>query len=161
MQNELGRRGEQLFSVMLTRFYGRAQPIFRPQFLGDKWPTADFLVELTGDTLTTLPYFFVQVKTTRLGYDVQGRLRIQVTATEMQKLNALPAPTYVIGIDDIMEQGYIICAKRTHVGSINGLTTAYPLNERNQNVLWSEVLDFWEQLGTLHFDSHFVDEDRK
>jgi hypothetical protein len=161
MQNELGQRGEQLFSVIITRFYGRTQPIFRPQFLGDKWHTSDFLVELVGNTLTTIPFFFVQVKTTRLGYDSKNRLRIQVTAMEMQKLNALPAPTYVIGIDDITEQGYIICTKRDDLGSINGLTTAYPLNEQNQNVLWSEVKSYWEQVVALRMDSHFVDKDRK
>jgi hypothetical protein len=161
MQNELGQRGEQLFSVIITRFYGRTQPIFRPQFLGDKWPTSDFLVELIGNMLTTIPYFFVQVKTTRLGYDGQNRLRIQVTAIEMQKLNVLPAPTYVIGIDDITEQGYIICAKREYPGSINGLTTAYPLNEQNQNILWLEVKNYWDGLSALRVNSYFVDEDRK
>ena len=59
------------------------------------------------------------------------------------------------------EQGYIICAKHDDLGSINGLTTAYPLNEQNQNVLWSEVKSYWDQLGTLRINSHFVDEDRK
>ncbi len=46
MSNELGQRGEALFYVLITKSYGRVKPIFRPQFLGDKWPTVDFIVEL-------------------------------------------------------------------------------------------------------------------
>ena len=110
MKNELGQRGENLFSVLITRFYGRDKPIFRPQFLGDKWRTSDFIVELIDDTTSATPYFFVQVKTTRQGYDQQNRLKVQISTEDMQKLAALPAPTYVVGIDDVNEQGYIISA---------------------------------------------------
>lgn len=161
MQNELGQRGEQLFSVIITRFYGRKQPIFRPHFLGDKWPASDFLVELTSDTLATIPYFFAQVKTTRLGYDSKNRLRVQISAIEAQKLNSLPAPTYIIGIDDITEQGYIICAKSEYPTGINGLPTTYPLNEEHQDILWSEVKTYWDTFGVVRMNSHFIDADRK
>ncbi len=161
MQNELGRRGEQLFAVIITRFYGRIQPRFRPQFLGDKWPTSDFLVELIGNALTTTPYFFVQVKTTRLGYDSQNRLRIQIPMTEMQQLSSLPAPTYVVGIDDIAEQGYIMCAKVEQIKGVYGLNTAYPLTEKNQDILWEEVKAYWDRLDELSVHSHFIVQDRK
>lgn len=157
MKNELGRRGENLFFVMITRFYGRNQPIFRPQFLGDKWPTSDFIVELIGDTITVTPYFFAQVKTTRQGYDTQNRLKIQISAKDMQKLASLPAPAYVVGIDDINEQGYIISANGEYLENVTSLSTEHPLNEHTQDVLWKEVKNYWERLGTFRINSHFVD----
>lgn len=68
ISDSIGQRGESIFYVVLTRLYGRSTPIFRPQFLGDKWPTVDFIVELTNYSGDIIPYFFVQVKTTREGY---------------------------------------------------------------------------------------------
>lgn len=157
MRNELGQRGENLFSVIITRFYGRRQPIFRPQFLGDKWPTSDFIVELIGDTIILTPYFFVQVKTTRQGYDTQNRLKVQISATEMQKLASLPAPTYLVGLDDINEKGYIISANGEDLENISSLSTEHPLNKSTQDILWAEVKNYWEELGAVRINSHFVD----
>jgi hypothetical protein len=157
MKNELGQRGENLFSIIITRFYGRSQPIFRPQFLGDKWPTSDFIVELIEDTISVTPYFFVQVKTTRQGYDAQHRLKVRISAEGMQKLASLPAPTYVVGIDDLNEQGYIISANGEYSESVTSMSTEYPLNKHFQDVLWEEVKNYWERLGSFHMNSHFVD----
>lgn len=157
MRNDLGQRGENLFSVIITRFYGRSQPIFRPQFLGDKWPTSDFIVELIGDTVTLTPYFFVQVKTTRQGYDAQNRLKVQISAKEMQKLASLPAPTYLVGLDDINENGYIISANGEYEENIPSLSTEHPLNQYTQDILWAEVKNYWEGFGTFRISSHFVD----
>ena len=44
MRDALGQRGENLFNILITPFHGN-QPLFRPQFLGDKWPVFDFFVE--------------------------------------------------------------------------------------------------------------------
>jgi SAM-dependent methyltransferase len=51
--------------MLLTRFFGRSRPFFRAQFLGDKHPAIDFLVELLGVTTPLVPYFFVQADFTR------------------------------------------------------------------------------------------------
>jgi hypothetical protein len=78
MQDALGQRGEALFTILMTAFEPGEQPLFRPQFLGDKWPYIDFFVELLGHD-DIKPFFFVQVKTTRQGYTKrQHRLKIGV-----------------------------------------------------------------------------------
>jgi len=49
--------------LRLTDFAGLKSPLFRPGFLGDKWPSIDFDVELRNVRRTT-PYFFAQAKST-------------------------------------------------------------------------------------------------
>jgi hypothetical protein len=66
MKDALGHRGEIIFMVLMTAFNSDDCPIFKPQFLGDKWQYVDFIVELVG-AIDIIPYFFVQVKTTRKG----------------------------------------------------------------------------------------------
>ena len=46
MSNDaLGQRGESILYTTITSFHGSA-PLFQPAFLGEKWPVADFVVEL-------------------------------------------------------------------------------------------------------------------
>lgn len=61
MRDVLGQRGEAIFMVLMTTFHSNYRPIFKPQFLGDKWQSVDFIVELVGAG-NIVPYFFVQVK---------------------------------------------------------------------------------------------------
>jgi hypothetical protein len=51
--DDIGSRGEYLFSALIMNFCGRPVPYFRPRFLGEKARTLDFLVELVdaGDQL--------------------------------------------------------------------------------------------------------------
>ncbi len=74
---DIGDRGQWLFSLLLTDICGRDDPFFRPQFLGDKNPTFDHIVEVVDQQ----SYFlFVQVKGTTLGYTAEERrLRVQLT----------------------------------------------------------------------------------
>jgi hypothetical protein len=62
-----GKRGEAIFVRAIMSFCGNAISYFNPVFLGEKYEALDYLVELIGVERTT-PFFFVQVKTTRLGY---------------------------------------------------------------------------------------------
>src|SRR6516162_8561794 len=59
----VGDRGESIFELAIMDYSRLPAPLFRPTFLGDKWPAVDFLVELTGVRGMT-PVFFVQVKST-------------------------------------------------------------------------------------------------
>src|ERR1044071_2569731 len=139
MSNELGQRGEYLFSTIITRFYGRDTPIFRPYFLGDKWPLVDFVVELI-NTGGITPYFFAQVKSTRSGYTKKDkRLKISIHMDDMRKLALYPAPTYIVGIDDIREEGYIVSANGEWLSHMSSFPTDFPINETNQDGLWEEV----------------------
>lgn len=158
MKDLLGQRGEALFYVMISKYNGHDQPLFRPQFLGDKWPTLDFIVELVNCPEQIVPYFFVQVKTTRRGYTNNNRLKLHVHKDDFIRLSKFPAPTYLVGIDDIKEIGYIVSANSEYIQTISNISTQFPLfHSKTQEVLWQEVKDFWEQFGTCHFHSKLAD----
>src|SRR5689334_2276887 len=96
-REDIGERGQWLFSLLITDLCGREYPFFRPRFLGDKYPTFDYIVEVVDQPAY---FFFVQVKGTTLGYTVEEhRLRVQVTQDDIDRMVAYPAPTYVVGID--------------------------------------------------------------
>ena len=64
----VGERGEWIFSILMTKFHPRRGFLFRPNFLGEKWPHTDFIVTLLGADPSIIPFFFVQVKATTTGY---------------------------------------------------------------------------------------------
>lgn len=157
ISNDIGQRGEALFFVLLTKSFGRANPIFRPQFLGDKWPVVDFIVELVSSEDQTL-YFFAQVKTTRERYTRQNhRLKVQVSTDSIQKLASYPAPTYIFGIDEIEEEGFILSANGESLKRISSLPTTYPINKMNQDLLFDEVCQFWRGVQKNQTPSRFLD----
>jgi hypothetical protein len=67
-RNLIGARGERIAMNLLTRAHGRAEPFFRPTFLGEKYPAVEFFVELIGAPGNQVAFFFAQVKATRRGY---------------------------------------------------------------------------------------------
>ncbi|MEC4815030.1 MAG: DUF4365 domain-containing protein [Scytonema sp. PMC 1069.18] len=158
MRDALGQRGEAIFIVLMTEFHSNSGPIFKPQFLGDKWQYVDFIVELVGNT-TSIPYFFVQVKTTREGYTKKlTRLKVKVSKG-VCGLACYPAPTYIIGIDEIQEMGYIVSANGESLTSMSSLSTMFPINKLNRDILWKEVSSFWNRYNTNKLVSQFSDSD--
>jgi len=144
----IGERGESIIRVLLTRFYGRRQPLFRPHFLGDKYPTVDFLVELVGSTARVVPFFFVQAKATAEGYTKhENRLKVRVSQDDMQRLVLYPAPTYIIGVDEPQEKGYIMAAVSTRIARVSSLPTTHPLDDTTLRTLYDEVLQYWQANG--------------
>ena len=157
MRNALGARGEAIFYVLMTEFHSEDGPIFRPQFLGEKWPTVDFVVELLGAG-SAVPFFFVQVRTTRSGFTArQQRLKVRVSHANLRRLGQIPAPTYVIGIDEIEETGYILSANGESATRIASLPTAHPIDRRRREQLWNEVYEYWEARQMTGFRSAFAD----
>src|SRR5262245_22873586 len=63
LSNLIGDRGENIFELAITDYREFARPLFKPGFLGDKWPAVDYYVELVGVEGST-PFFFAQIKTT-------------------------------------------------------------------------------------------------
>lgn len=153
--NEIGQRGEALFIALLTKPVNGGKFLFRPQFLGEKWPDVDFIVELL-DAGARTPYFFVQVKTTREAYTKKdNNLKVQVKLEKLKKLASYPAPVYVVGIDEVGEKGYIISGRKRWGKSLVSLPTQFPLNESNRKLLWQEVKDFWSIHGVYSTTSQF------
>ncbi|MCP4698543.1 MAG: DUF4365 domain-containing protein [Gammaproteobacteria bacterium] len=158
MKDIIGQRGEAIFYVLITKFFNRDMPIFRPQFLGDKWPNVDFVVELTNYSGSLVPYFFVQVKSTREGYTKkEKRLKVQVEGKYIRALASYPAPAYIAGIDEKLEKGYIVSTNGESLKTVSSIPTSNPISETTQDILWNEVKEFWEN-STLHkISSHFSD----
>jgi hypothetical protein len=95
----LGERGEAIAKLRLTDFPG---PLFRPAFLGDKWPAVDCLVQLVGLGDRT-PFFLAQVKATRKPPTRTGRLPVRISKEQVAALLAFPVPCYLIGVDERIE----------------------------------------------------------
>jgi hypothetical protein len=123
--------------------------------LGDKHPTFDYLVELVGSDA----YLLVQVKATRQGYR-QGkgskRLRVNVDLVDVQRMVASPIPTYVVGIDEPRERGYLLSMNEPRQTGLGGLPARHRLDCMNLQRLWQEVRNFWASRNMELVGSHFV-----
>ena len=87
-REDIGERGQWLFSLLMTDLCGRDDPFFRPRFLGERYPTFDSIVEVVDQPSY---FFFVQVKGTTLGYTAEEhRLRVQVTQDDIDRYGRLP-----------------------------------------------------------------------
>ena len=90
---------------------GRRMPEFafnelRPTGNVDKFPTFDHLLELVDHPGY---FFFVQVKTTTKGFTLDPpKLRVQVSQTEVDRMVEWQAPSYVVGIDEPNQAGYLL-----------------------------------------------------
>jgi hypothetical protein len=157
MSDVIGARGEYRFLVLITEPHEGERPIFRAQRLGEKWPATDFLVELVGSEGVT-GFFFVQVKTTRQGYTERDRrLKVTVTQHTVARLASIPAPTYVVGIDDVDGTGYIVSANGEHLTNVASVPDHFPINRQNRERLWQEVREYWNSRLPGSFTSVFTD----
>jgi hypothetical protein len=142
--DDIGDRGQWLCCLLLTQICpGRNQPFFRPRFLGDKYPTFDYLVELVGSEAY---FFFVQVRATRQGFRKgkgQKRLRVNVSREDVQHMVASPVPAYVVGIDEPREAGYLLSMNEPRREGLGGLPAKHLLDCGNLQRLWQEVRTFW------------------
>jgi hypothetical protein len=142
-----GKRGEFIASERLLDFCGRSIPYFDPYLLGEKFPTYDLLVELTGQHASK-PYFLAQVKSTRSGGKKgMADLKVQLKAQDVRFMIRCPIPTYLIGIDEKAEVAYIISIHGNLTGGISAIPTTFPLDRGNLRVLHDEVLAHWRTLS--------------
>lgn len=149
MKNIIGDRGEFIFSVLISQ-KTRNGYLFKPHFLGEKWPTADFYVELFD---TDKPMFcFFQIKATTKGYTkTDKKLLASLNAKSAETLLNMPAPTYLIGIDETKEKGYIVSTNEDPFKAVNNIPTTYPLNKNNLVKLWKEVKEFWNNSNIYNY----------
>jgi hypothetical protein len=133
-------------------------PYFWPHFLGEKFETFDFLVELV-DAGEKTPFFFVQVKTTRKKFtktQTPPRLRVEVSERDIRRMVAYPAPTYVIGVHEDEERAFIISVHGVMCEEISSITTAHELTCETLRRLWVEVREFWQGHDMARSVSSFV-----
>lgn len=154
--DDIGDRGQWLFCLLLTQIVpGRNEPYFRPRFLGDKYPTFDYLVELVG---SEEHFFFVQVKSTRQGYrsgKSVRRLRVNVDKIDAERMATSPVPAYVVGIDEPGEVAYLPSMNESRSAGLGGLPARHLLGNNLQR-LWQEVHDFWMSRNMVLENSYFV-----
>lgn len=145
LQDEIGSRGEFIFCARIMDFCDRPLPYFRPHFLGEKAHTLDFWVELVGTDDRTL-YFFAQVKTTRKALTRRGRrLRIELPDADLRRAARVPAPTYLVGIDERAETAYLLAVLAGMSGDLASIPTTFPLDRTNLPLLFAEVERYWSE----------------
>ncbi len=144
LNNVIGERGERIVELCLTDYKDFEQPLFRPSFLGEKWPAIDFYVELT-----TIPnkrlYFFGQVKTTTgLLSDTDEKLCIHSTAENIQHLLQTPAPTYIFAVHEPSQRVFIRSVYQgVKAQAITQIPIKYELTSSNLKKLNEEVSNYW------------------
>jgi hypothetical protein len=152
-KDDIGDRGQLLLGLLLTDLCGQDVPYFRPRFLGDKYPTFDFIVEVVDNPAY---FFFAQVKATTKGYTKEeNRLLVQLDQTDVDRMVACPAPTYLIGIDvNQIGVGYLLSINesRAHIAS---LTTKFKIDCSVLKSLRDEVLEYWESRDMVLKASRF------
>jgi hypothetical protein len=155
--DDIGERGQWLFCLLMTQICpGRNAPYFRPRFLGDKYPTFDYLVELVGREAY---FFFVQVKSTRQGLRRGrggNRLRVNVDREDVQRMAASPIPAYLVGIHEPGEVGYLLSMNEQRQAGFGGLPAKHRLDCDNLERLWVEVERFWASRNMVLAGSHFL-----
>ena len=157
MSNVIGKRGESIFSTIISRYVNPKGFLLDPTFLGEKFPTIDFYVHLLSKN-DIKAFFFASVKTTTLGYNSDNsQLRIAIDAAEVIELTKYKIPTYLFGIDENNEAGYFVCANQLNATkNLNGIPTKFPVNSLNINLLWNEVAIYWNNTKEItKFVSHF------
>lgn len=144
-RNALGERGELIVHVRLAAFHGAA-PLFRSARLGDKWPVADFAVELIDRPGC---FALVQAKSTRAGADARGRLPVTVGHGALAALTSAPVPTYIVGVDEPNEEAYIVAAHGPVEAGVSSVPTLHPLSDPGtRRSLRDDLMRFWAAVTT-------------
>jgi Domain of unknown function (DUF4365) len=118
--DQIGRLGERIVETAFSRPVEKYQRnLFRPTFLGDKYPSVDYLVDVVSASNETVGFFFVQVRSTIQEGTSETRLRIKVDAAKYRRLVALPIPTYLVGVDLNREAAFIVAAAKRKTGLLH------------------------------------------
>lgn len=157
LQDVTGFRGEKIVELCLTEYSAFARPLFRPAFLGDKWPAIDFYVELNG-VRGKRPYFLIQSKCTSANLPAQATaLRISSTMNDIDRLLRIPGPTYILGVHEPSRR---VFAKSVHTGiAVRGITRieiSHELTAANLRRLYDEVRTYWRSTGHKPHQSVFA-----
>jgi hypothetical protein len=153
-----GEIGEYIFMMHILLAREDAFPYFQPVFLGAKNESLDFLVRLLG-VETHTPYFFVQVKSTRLGYTrgkTASRLQVGVSGEDIERIKFYSAPTYLVGVDVPKARSYIVAIDDAMIAGISSISTAYSLKKHSiRKQLRDEVRDHWAGIDARMHVSRF------
>jgi hypothetical protein len=153
----IGFRGEKLAELALTEYSEFQKPLFRPGFLGDKWPAIDFYVELTA-VKGKRPYFFAQCKSTgaKLGARTKA-LRIRFTPKAIKRLREIPGPTYLLAVHEPTKRVFVRAIHSTLKGRATAsVKIANELTPKALRLLHAEVAKYWSAGKHKPTESNFV-----
>lgn len=154
ISNIIGKRGERIFELAITNLNQFKMPLFNPGSLGDKWPGIDYYVELCG-VKSSIPFFFVQVKTTQNPIYEQG-ISIRVNKQSCENLFKITAPTYLAGVHEPTKRVFILSINTQPSKGIYRIPLKYELTPENLEILHQEVCDFWKNSSYKPSTSYFV-----
>lgn len=156
LQDVIGERGEKIFELAITDFRQFKGPLFKPAFLGDKWPTIDFYIELLGVPPTS-PFFFVQVKSTSAPLLKESKvIKISAPKEGCELLFKVPGPTYLVGVHEPTKKAYILSVHQPPKKGIFKIPLTHELTPGNLKILYEEVRAFWENHPHKPLRSHFI-----
>ncbi|MEB3312456.1 MAG: DUF4365 domain-containing protein [Snowella sp.] len=152
----IGERGEIIFELAVTHYQTFGYPIFKPVFLGEKWPDIDYYVQLLQIEDIT-PFFFVQIKSTQNDINNKTKkLSIRLTKEQRENLFKMTAPTYLVGIHEPTQRAFIRSVHTKPTQGIYQISLKYELTPNNLKVLHQEVYDFWKNTVYKPFTSAFL-----
>jgi hypothetical protein len=152
----IGARGEKIFELAITDYEVFRKPLFKPGFLGDKWPIIDYYVELLGVTNLN-PFFFAQVKSTAGKLEKNAVvLRIAAQKSKCKLLFELPGPTYIVGVHEPTKKAYILSVHQKPKRGVYRIPLKYELTPQNLKILHAEVKAFWRTTTNKPLQSHFL-----
>ncbi len=145
MSNKIGKRGESIFSTIISRFIEPEGQYLEPWFMDSKFPSVDFYVDLLNYP-SKRGFFFASVKTTTTGYSGDNKkLLITVDKNELAALKKFTVPVYIFGIDEKSESGYFINANNlSELQGLNGIPVKYNMNKVFLKLSWQEVSEYWD-----------------
>lgn len=154
LANAIGDRGENIFELAITDYRQFRYPLFKPAFLGDKWPNIDYYVELAG-VHNASPFFLAQVKSTAA--DIAGEsLSIQAPKVKCVNLYRIPGPTYLVGVHEPTSRAFIMSLHTTPQHGVYNIPLRFELHPDNLRLLHQEVADFWRGHPNKPGGSHFI-----
>ena len=155
LNNVIGNRGEGIIELRLTDYKAFNGPLFLPAFLGEKWPTIDFYVELE-KVPGSRPYFFVQAKSTTSKLSSDG-IRVSMKKQDITKLLKVPGPTYILAVHEPSTRVFVRSVHDgTPVKAIGPIPLQHELTDANLQALHDEVRKFWINKGSKPTSSVFA-----
>lgn len=152
----IGKRGEAIFRFLITEWCDGA-PWFDDNFLGEKQPVKDFIVNLieptSGDAV-----FYAQVKATNGRYVGKGanrRLKVKLSQEDATALKKAPGPAFLVGIDIASRKGYFVQLTARSPASFSSIPLRHRLNCKNIKKIWQQVDDYWNARSMLPASSEF------
>ena len=83
---------------------------------------------------------------------------VDIPADRFNQMVRLPVPAYVIGVDLVTEESFLVVATKTRRARVSGLSRAYPLaDDRVKIGLYREVSAYWAAHKSLRTRTGFRD----